>query len=57
MRSLRLFGKDRNGATSVEYAVLGSVIALVIVGAFANYAGIMGNMFGDLANRYEEASH
>lgn len=57
MRGLKLFAKDRNGATGVEYALLVSLIAMVIVGSFANYSGVLGNMFGTISNTYEAAAH
>ena len=57
MRGLKLLWKDRNGSTGLEYALIASLIGMAIVAAFTNYSGVMGNMFGDLSNTYEAASH
>ncbi len=39
------FAEDIRGATAVEYALLGTGIAVVIVGAVSTLAGSMGSTF------------
>jgi Flp pilus assembly pilin Flp len=36
--------------------LLASIIAMSIVVAFANYAGIIGDLFSSIANSYEAAA-
>ena len=42
---VRDFTKDTSGVTAVEYAVLGTGIAIALVGAVSVLAGSMGSTF------------
>ncbi len=42
---MRDFAKDTSGATAVEYAVLGTGIAIALVGAVSGLAASMGATF------------
>ncbi len=49
MRSLKLFWKNKNGATAVEYGLLVSIIAVMMLAGLGNYFGAMNNMFGRIS--------
>ncbi|MGZ3375455.1 MAG: Flp family type IVb pilin [Phenylobacterium sp.] len=42
---IRRFGKDRSGATAIEYALIASLIAVVIVTAVGAMATQIGALF------------
>ena len=47
---LRRFWCDQNGATMIEYLLLLSLIAAVIIGAFTNLADNAGDMYNMIAS-------
>jgi pilus assembly protein Flp/PilA len=53
MRGLKLFWKNKNGATAVEYGLLVSILAITLMVALGNYYSLMDNMFGGVANTYK----
>ncbi|HLZ75451.1 Flp family type IVb pilin [Phenylobacterium sp.] len=46
---VRRFGKDRAGATAIEYALIASLIAVVIVTAVGAMATQIGALFNSVA--------
>ena len=44
--------KDRTGATAIEYALLGALIAVVIVAAITLIGTDIGNTFNTAANAF-----
>lgn len=56
---MRLFSslfKDNSGATAVEYGLLISILALTLFVALGDYYELMNNMFGGIADAYEDAA-
>ncbi len=43
-RRRRPLARDRAGVTSIEYALMGGLIAVVIIGAVSAYTGGLGSM-------------
>lgn len=43
---LRRFGADESGATAIEYALLGTLIAVALVATFTVVGDSVGNLFG-----------
>jgi pilus assembly protein Flp/PilA len=43
---LRHFAADENGATAIEYALLGTIIAVALVASFTLVGDGVANMFG-----------
>jgi len=48
-RSARAFVRDENGATAIEYALMASLIALVLVGALTALGTALSNEFGEVS--------
>lgn len=44
------FIRDRDGATSIEYALIASLISIAIIGALLFYQEGMGDMYQYIAN-------
>jgi pilus assembly protein Flp/PilA len=44
---LKKFWNDRTGATSIEYGLIGSLIAVAIIGGFSALASAISNLWGD----------
>ena len=44
------FCKSRGGSTAIEYALIASLIALVIIGAVTMLGGNLSNSYDDTAN-------
>ena len=57
MRLFRNFLKDCNGATAVEYGLLAAILAITLAVALGNYYDLMTNMFGGVANTYQNAAN
>ncbi len=49
------FFKCKNGSTALEYALIASLIAMVILGAVTMLGGNLANSFGDTANAVIDA--
>ncbi|CEJ87056.1 Flp/Fap pilin component [Hyphomicrobium sp. GJ21] len=43
--SVREFAADENGATSIEYALIASIVSIAIVGALMGVRGSLVNVF------------
>jgi pilus assembly protein Flp/PilA len=56
MRSFKLFWKNKNGATAVEYGLLVSILAVTLAAALGNYYNLMDNMFGGLGNTFKHST-
>jgi pilus assembly protein Flp/PilA len=50
MKSLRMFLSDETGATAIEYALIASLIAVVIVTAVALVGTQVSTVFGEVGN-------
>ena len=37
---------DKNGVTALEYAIIASILGLVLVGIFMNFGGTLSTLFG-----------
>ncbi len=48
IRGVRRWMRDDAGITAIEYALLGSLIALAIIGAVTGLAGTISNIFTDI---------
>jgi pilus assembly protein Flp/PilA len=48
-RAARGFARDRSGATSIEYALLATLIAMSIIGAASLLGGRLGQLFAATA--------
>lgn len=44
------FARDERGATAIEYALIASLIAVVIIGAVTSLGTSVGNLFNTTAN-------
>ena len=47
--SVQAFARDRQGATAIEYALIASLIAVVIIGAVTGLGGTVSGMFDETA--------
>ena len=45
-RIIRRFADDDTGGTAIEYALLGTIIAVALAASFSQLGGVVGNMFG-----------
>ncbi|KKB07603.1 Flp family type IVb pilin [Devosia chinhatensis] len=45
-QSFRRFFSDQTGATAIEYALLGTLIAVALVASFTLFGDAVANMFG-----------
>lgn len=45
-RTLKRFAADQNGATAIEYALLGTLIAVALIASFTVLGNSVGNLFG-----------
>ncbi|MCR4376767.1 MAG: Flp family type IVb pilin [Rhodospirillales bacterium] len=43
----RALARDKQGATAIEYALIASLIAVVIIGAVTGLGGTVSDMFND----------
>lgn len=48
-KRLQSLWQDRSGATSIEYAVIGAVISIVIIGALQTINGTLTGIFAQVA--------
>jgi pilus assembly protein Flp/PilA len=44
---LKKFWNDRSGATAIEYGLIGSLIAVAIIGGFSALASAVSHLWGD----------
>ena len=44
---LKKFWDDRSGATAIEYGLIGSLIAVAVIGGFSALASAVSNLWGD----------
>ena len=44
---LRKFWEDRSGATAIEYGLIGSLIAVAVIGGFSALASAVAGLWGD----------
>jgi pilus assembly protein Flp/PilA len=44
---LKKFWNDRSGATAIEYALIGSLIAVAVIGGFSALASAVSNLWGN----------
>jgi pilus assembly protein Flp/PilA len=56
MRLFRFLLKNNSGATAVEYGLIASILAVTLFIALGSYYDLMNNMFGGIANTYENAT-
>jgi pilus assembly protein Flp/PilA len=42
--------KDRRGATAIEYALIGSLISIAIIGSLSFFADGVTNLFNNISN-------
>jgi pilus assembly protein Flp/PilA len=55
VRSNHLDGARQRGASAVEYALLATLIAVMVVGAVALFGGGVGGLFGDSQSSFSDA--
>lgn len=51
------FMKNRAGSTAIEYALIGTLVSIAIIGGVALMAGNVGEKFNDTATRFEQAAN
>jgi pilus assembly protein Flp/PilA len=56
MRLLMNLLKDNRGATAVEYGLLVAILGVSLAAALGNYYNLMENMFGGIANTYQDST-
>lgn len=44
---LKMFYRDEDGATAVEYGLIASLIAMVMITGFGNFANALESLLGD----------
>jgi pilus assembly protein Flp/PilA len=44
---LKKFWNDRSGATAIEYGLIGSLIAVAVIGGFSALASAVADLWGD----------
>jgi pilus assembly protein Flp/PilA len=44
---LKKFWDDRSGATAIEYGLIGSLIAVAVIGGFSALASAVSNLWGE----------
>ncbi len=44
---LKKFWDDRSGATAIEYGLIGSLIAVAVIGGFSALASAVAHLWGD----------
>jgi pilus assembly protein Flp/PilA len=49
-KSLRAFAGEESGATAIEYALLSSLIALIIIAALSALGTQLGNEFNEVSS-------
>ncbi len=50
MRHFLSFWKNDSGATSIEYALIATLISVAIIGALGVFGNSMTNMFNNISN-------
>lgn len=55
-QAARSFAKDESGVTSIEYALIGALIAVVIVVSVTNVGVAVGALFGYVATEVAAAA-
>ncbi|WP_139975045.1 MULTISPECIES: Flp family type IVb pilin [Brucella/Ochrobactrum group] len=49
------FMKNRAGSTAIEYALIGTLVSIMIISGVALVAGNVGEKFNDTATQFEQA--
>ena len=47
MNVLKRFLQDESGATAIEYGLIGSLIAVAVIGGFSSLADAIASLWGD----------
>ncbi len=50
------FLKNRAGATAIEYALIGTLISIVVIGGFTLLANTVGQRYNDVAAQVQQVS-
>ena len=50
VKSIRVFLADQSGATAIEYALLGSLIAVAIIGALSTLGTKLSSTFSEVGS-------
>jgi pilus assembly protein Flp/PilA len=50
VKSIRVFLADQSGATAIEYALLGSLIAVAIIGALSTLGTKLSSTFSEIGS-------
>jgi len=56
MSLIRRFGRDRRGATAIEYGLIAGLVAVAIITALSLLGGSLDNLFSDVANQVDGAA-
>ena len=51
------FMKNRAGSTAIEYALIGTLVSIMIISGVALVAGNIGGKFNDTATQFEQATN
>jgi len=51
------FMKNRAGSTAIEYALIGTLVSIMIISGVALVAGNVGEKFNDTATQFEQATN
>ncbi|MFQ0815081.1 pilus assembly protein [Brucella anthropi] len=51
------FMKNRAGSTAIEYALIGTLVSIMIISGVALVAGSVGEKFNDTATQFEQAAN
>ena len=54
-RLVRLFVKDQAGATAMEYALIGTLVAVALAGTFVVFGDTLSELFAGTSNRAGDA--
>ena len=50
---IKRFARDEHGATAIEYALMASLIALVLVGVLTSLGTGLSSVFGEVSGMYK----
>ena len=51
------FMKNKAGSTAIEYALIGTLVSIMIISGVALVAGSVGGKFNDTATQFEQATN
>jgi len=51
------FMKNRAGSTAIEYALIGTLVSIMIISGVALVAGSVGEKFNDTATQFQQATN